>query len=149
MQPENPGQDLIPLALAVRIVYLQMRGKGPAAHVLERLNAVAYSLAAAGAMYAIEGPYRLARRLSREELAAAVFRRGATEIHFLDERPVLTKIAVTRESVEKTIKVIAIIRQASERCGIYYSAAKRVAARRLQTRMPGRFPPSSLRRGHS
>jgi hypothetical protein len=110
---ENPRQDLIPLALAVRIVYLQTRGKGPAAHVLERMNALAYRLAEIGAVYAVEGPYRLARPLSREELAAAVFRRGATELHFLDERPMLTSIAVTRESVKKTIKVIAIKREAA------------------------------------
>jgi hypothetical protein len=105
MQTENPGQDLIPLALAVRIVYLQTRGMRPTAHVSERLNAMAYSLAEAGGVYAIEGHYRLARRLSREELAAAVFRHGATEIHFLDDRPTLTNIAVKRKSLEKAIKV--------------------------------------------
>jgi hypothetical protein len=113
MEAEDPGQDFIPLALAVRIVYLQTRGVGPEAHVLERLNAVAYSLAEVGAVYAIEGPYRLARRLSREELASAVFRHGATEIHFLDDRPVLTNLAVTRESVEMAIKLIAINRETS------------------------------------
>jgi hypothetical protein len=110
---ENPREDLIPLALAVRIVYLQTRGNGAAAHVLERLNAVAYSLAGIGAIYAIDGPYRLARPLSREELAAAVFRQGATEMHFLDDRPMLKRIAVTRESVEKTIKVMALTKETS------------------------------------
>jgi hypothetical protein len=108
---ENRRQDLMPLTLAVRIVYLQSRDSRPAAHVTERLNAVAYSLAEVGALYAIEGRYRLARRLSREELAAGIFRHGATELHFLDDRPMLTNIAVSRESVQKTIKVIAIQRE--------------------------------------
>lgn len=110
---ENPRQDLIPLALAVRIVYLQTPNSRPAAHVMERLDAVAYSLAEVGAIYAIVGQYRLARRLSREELAAGIFRHGATELHFLDDRPMLTNLAVTRESVKKSIKVIAITREAA------------------------------------
>jgi hypothetical protein len=109
---ENHRQDLVPLALAARIVYLQTCGTRRPAHVMERLNAAAYWLAEVGAMYAIEGRYRLARRLIRADLAAGVFRYGATELHFLDDRPMLTNIAVTRESVKKTIKVIALLREA-------------------------------------
>jgi hypothetical protein len=34
-------------------------------------------------------------------------------MHFLDDRPMLKRIAVTRESVEKTIKVIALTKETS------------------------------------
>jgi hypothetical protein len=109
MSSDNPQDDLIPLAIAVRILYAHFHGtERPVAHVLERLNALAYSLADVGGTYAIEGEYRLARRLSREELASGVFRHGATELHFLDERPMLTRIAVSRDTVERTIQELAL-----------------------------------------
>jgi hypothetical protein len=108
MQKNDPASDLIPLVLATRMVHRQTRGSMPLGHMMERLNAVAYSLAATGPLYAMHGPRREPRRLSLEELALGVFRRGASELHFLDERPMLTRITVARDTVQKAIQLYAV-----------------------------------------
>ena len=110
---DKAAQELIPLAVAVRILYGCLHGiQRQVGHVAERLNGFAYSLAASGAMYTIVGEYRLARRVSRKELAIGFFRNAATELHFLDGRPTLTGMAVTRKTLASAVRRLALEKQA-------------------------------------
>ena len=72
----------------------------PAEHLSDRLNALAYSLSTMATLYSLEGPSM--RVLSSEELAAGLFRNGAEEFHFIDSRPPVRRIGVTRHDIEKT-----------------------------------------------
>jgi hypothetical protein len=98
------SEDLVPLPFAVRMVYLLGHGFGPpAAHLLYRLDGLAYSLAAACTLYVLEGPELPPRPLRPDELASGHFRNGAQEFQFLDDRQPITHIGVTRDGIEKAI----------------------------------------------
>ena len=99
--------ELIPLSLATRLVYLRAYGAPPpSAHLLNRLDALAYSIAEFAAIYAMDAAHEPPRQLSREELATGLFRGGGTELHFLDQRPALTLIGVTEEGIAKTVDAL-------------------------------------------
>jgi hypothetical protein len=101
------GHDLIPLSLATRLVYLRAYGAAPpSAHLLSRLNGLAYSIAEFAAIYAMGATHEPPRQLSREELATGLFRGGGSELHFLDQRPALTLIGVTEEGIAKTVDAL-------------------------------------------
>ncbi|HKQ27057.1 MAG TPA: hypothetical protein VJT77_00570, partial [Burkholderiales bacterium] len=101
---EITPEHLVPLPFAVRMVYLLAHGfEPPAEHFLDRLNGLAYSLAAASTMYVLEGPELPPRPLRPDELAGGHFRNGAQEFRFLDDRPSIAHIGVTRDGIEKAI----------------------------------------------
>lgn len=107
MNTADSLHDLVPLALAVRLVYLHAYGSPPpTAHLVDRLNGLAYSLAAFATMYAIEEATHTPRPLSRDELSVGHFRHGGKELHFLDERPPITHIGVTLVGIEKTANAL-------------------------------------------
>jgi hypothetical protein len=112
MQKKDPTSDLIPLVLATRIVHRQTRGSVPLGHMRARLTPVEFSWAPTGPLSPMHGPRRDPRRLSVEELALGVFRRGASELHFLDERPMLTRITVARDTVQTAIQLYSVGREA-------------------------------------
>lgn len=98
--------DLVPLPFAARVVYLLAHGMPlPEEHLLERLNGLAYSLAGETTLYAVDGAE--VRALPKEELAGGLFRNGAAEFHFIDERPPIQHLGVTRDGVEKTAARVA------------------------------------------
>jgi len=69
--------EFIPVALAARAVYEQAFGAAlPDAHLLDRLNGLAYCLARFGRVYAIDERRPTPRRLSSEEIACGHFRHG-------------------------------------------------------------------------
>jgi hypothetical protein len=105
--------DLVPLPFAARMVYLLAYGvQLPAEHLSDRLNAMAYSLSTMATLYSLEGPSM--RALSSEELSAGLFRNGAEEFHFIDSRPPVRQIGVTRHDIEKTAQgLLAIEAQAA------------------------------------
>jgi hypothetical protein len=92
--------DLVPVPLAARIVYERAYGAPPpVAHLDHRLDGLAYRLASVGPLYAaLEEP----RRLSRQEIATGLFRKGGKEFHFLDERAPILHLGVTQECIERT-----------------------------------------------
>ena len=97
--------DLVPLALAARMVYQRAYGMPPPEpHLADRLNGLAYSLARLGSLYAIEEGRSAPRRLWREELACGYFRDGGRELHFLDERAPILNMGVTRESIDSAVE---------------------------------------------
>ena len=99
--------DLVPLALAARMVYQRAYGiSPPQLHLADRLNGLAYSLAGLGSLYAIEGKKSAPRRLSRDEVACGYFRGGGKELHFLDERAPILHIAVARQSIESAVNAL-------------------------------------------
>jgi hypothetical protein len=99
--------ELIPVPLAVRIVYQRAYGAAPPeAHLSERLNGLAYRLARHGRVYAIAAKGMPPRRLSREEIASGHFRHGGRELHFLDERAPLLHIGVTQDCIEKAVRAL-------------------------------------------
>ena len=101
------GQDLIPLSLATRLVYLRAYGAPPpSAHLLNRLNGLAYSIAEFAPIYAMGAPHEPLRQLSREQLATGLFRGDGIELHFLDQRPALTLLGVTEEGIAKTVDAL-------------------------------------------
>ena len=101
--------DLVPVPLAARIVYQRAYGvPPPEAHLDERLNGLAYRLANAGGVYALEGSKAGPRRLSPNEIASGHFRYGGKELHFLDERAPVLHIGVTKECIEKAIRAISL-----------------------------------------
>jgi hypothetical protein len=102
MSINNSQHNFVPLALAARLVYLEAYDFAPGAHLSNRLNNLADALARSGTMYAVEDGKL--RAISGEELSAGLFRHGAAELHFLDERPPLTRLLVTKESVDATVK---------------------------------------------
>jgi hypothetical protein len=105
--------ELIPVALAARVVYQQAYGALlPDAHLLDRLNGLAYWLARFGRLYALDERRSAPRRLSREELARAHFRHGGRELHFLDERAPILHLAVTKDCIDKTVRGL-LAREAS------------------------------------
>lgn len=96
---------LVPLPLAARRVYAHAHGDElPALHLDERLNAVAYAIAAGETIFAVLGP--TLRPLAPRELAAGFFRKGAAELHFIDERPPLVELAVPADAIERTAKAL-------------------------------------------
>jgi hypothetical protein len=102
-------QDLVPVPLAARIVYQRAYGAAPpAAHLSDRLNGLAYWLASAGGMYAVEGGKAVPRRLSSDEIGSGHFRNGGKELHFLDQRAPILHLGVTQECIEKAIRAIAL-----------------------------------------
>ena len=111
MKPRIAKQDLVALPLAVRMLYQRVYGAlPPPAHLVERLNGLAYCLARSGDVYAIDPGKEAPRRLSRREIAAGHFRNGGKELHFIDERAPIVQIGVTRRCVEKA--VTALLNQA-------------------------------------
>jgi hypothetical protein len=101
--------DLIPVPLAARMVYQRAYGASPPeAHLEERLNGLAYRLASAGGVYAMEGPKSGPRRLSPGEIASGHFRNGGQELHFLDERAPIRHLGVTQECIEQAVRAIAL-----------------------------------------
>jgi hypothetical protein len=99
--------ELIPVALAARIVYQRAYGAAPPeAHLNDRLNGLAYCLASRGRVYAIADRGSPPRRLSRDEIASGHFRNGGKELHFLDERAPLLHIGVTQDCIEKAVKAL-------------------------------------------
>ena len=97
--------DLVPVALAARMVYQRAYGMPPPEpHLADRLNGLAYGLARRGGLYAIEEGKSAPRRLWREELAGAYFRHGGKELHFLDERAPILHIAVGRDSIDSAVE---------------------------------------------
>lgn len=99
--------NLIPLALAARLLYERAHGRAPPReHLSDRLNALAYRLARLGPVYAIEAGSGAHRRLSPREIAAAHFRHGAAELHFLDERAPLVHLAVTEQCIARALAVL-------------------------------------------
>jgi hypothetical protein len=103
----NSSHDLIVLPIAAYRVYVRAYGSAPpTAHLMHRLIGLAYSLAAVGTIFAIDGANCSPRLISREELSGGVFRHGAKELHFLDDRLPITHIGVTRESIEKTANAL-------------------------------------------
>jgi hypothetical protein len=105
--------DLVPLPFAARMVYLLAYGvQLPAEHLSDRLNAMAYSLSTMATLYSLEGPSM--RALSSDELSAGLFRNGAEEFHFIDSRPPVRQIGVTRYDIEKTAQgLLALEAEAS------------------------------------
>lgn len=100
-------QTLVPVSLAARMLYQRVHGAvPPQPHLAERLNGLAYRLARLGCLYSLEGKRSSPRRLSPDEIAGAYFRHGATELHFLDARPPLAAIGVTRECIEAAARVL-------------------------------------------
>ena len=98
--------DLVPLPFAARVVYLLAHGLPlPEEHLMERLNGLAYSLAGETTLYAVDGEQ--VRALRKAELADGLFRNGAAEFQFIDERPPIQHIGVTRDGVEKTAVRVA------------------------------------------
>ena len=101
------------MALAARAVYEQAFGAAlPDAHLLDRLNGLAYCLARFGRVYAIDQRRPTPRRLSSEEIACGHFRHGGRELHFLDERAPILHLAVTPECIDKAVKGL-LAREAS------------------------------------
>lgn len=101
--------DLVPVPLAARIVYQRAYGAAlPEAHLTDRLNGLAYSLASAGGVYAIEEHKPAPRRLFRDEIVSGHFRNGGKELHFLDERAPILHIGVTQECIENAIRAISL-----------------------------------------
>jgi hypothetical protein len=97
--------DLVPVALAARMVYQRAYGMPPPElHLADRLNGLAYSLARLGSLYAIEEGRSAPRRLWREELARGYFRHGGAELHFLDGRAPILHVAVNRDSIDSAIE---------------------------------------------
>jgi hypothetical protein len=101
--------DLVPVPLAARIVYQRAYGATPPeVHLDDRLNGLAYCLASAGGVYAIEQGKAAPRRLSPDEVVSGHFRNGGRELHFLDERAPIRHIGVTRDCIDKAVRLIAL-----------------------------------------
>jgi hypothetical protein len=102
-------QDLIPVPLAARMVYQRAYGATPPeTHLADRLNGLAYYLASAGGVYAVEEGRAAPRRLSSDEIASGHFRNGGKELHFLDERSPIVNMGVTQECIEQAVRAIAL-----------------------------------------
>ena len=98
-------EELVPLPVAARKVYAQAYGDDlPALHLDERLNGLAYAIAAEETIFAVLGPSL--RPLTPRELAAGFFRKGAAELHFVDDRPPLVELAVPADAIERTAKAL-------------------------------------------
>jgi hypothetical protein len=101
----TPKPELIPVALAARMLYEQAYGAAPPdAHLMERLNGLAYWLARYGAVYATDARRAAPRRLSPDQIARGHFRHGGSELHFLDGRAPIVQLAVTRECIDNTVQ---------------------------------------------
>lgn len=103
--PASPLNELVPLPFAARMVYLLTRGSLPPAHHLtDRLNGLAYALAARTTLYALDGA--VSRPFLPEELAAGYFRNGAEEFRFIDSGHSITQIGVTKSGVATAIEAL-------------------------------------------
>jgi hypothetical protein len=99
--------DLIPVALAARMVYQRAYGVSPPdAHLMERLNGLAYRLASLGGVYALDARRGSCRRLRSRELACGHFRNGGSELHFLNERAPILQLGVTKQCIEKVVDAL-------------------------------------------
>jgi hypothetical protein len=109
--PEQAGQppaNLVLLHIAVRMVYAAVyhRSDKPEAVTHERLSGIAQCMAALVPLYSGVSTHTVARRLSQEDLAGAMVRRGGKEIHFLDGRPALLTVSVSRTGIDHVIGLL-------------------------------------------
>jgi hypothetical protein len=99
--------DLIPVALAARSLYERAYGTSPPdAHLLERLNGLAYRLASFGPVYAMDDRRSTSRVITDAELAAGHFTNGATELRFVDGRAPILRLAVPEHSIAKAVEAL-------------------------------------------
>lgn len=108
--------ELIPIALAARILYQRVHGALlPEPHLAERLNGLAYRLARLGGVYSLGGKHSTPRRVSPSEVAKGYFRYGAKELHFLNGRAPLAAIAVTEQCIEAAARAMAADAESEEK----------------------------------
>ncbi len=101
-------EDLVPLNVAARRifqrVYLQFHHPqstpGP-----DQLNGVASALCGLAPVYALDAG-GAARRLSAEDLSGGLFRGGARELLFLDDREPIRNLAVSSAEVERAARLL-------------------------------------------
>ena len=98
------AHDLIPLELAVRTIqHRAYPERSLTAFLEEQLNGVAYAIAALVPLYEVSAGIRA---VTRDELKHGYFRRSGKELHFLDNRPPLTALAVTGSGVDTVVRSI-------------------------------------------
>jgi hypothetical protein len=98
--------ELVPLELAVRSVHERAYPERTlVAFLEEHLNGIAYAVAALVPLYELNGSGEV-RAITRDELQHGYFRRGARELHFLDNRPSLRALAVTASGMETVVRSI-------------------------------------------
>ena len=101
LEPQVGPLGLVPLPSAAELLYLLVHGAPPPeAHLVERLNGLAYTLADETALFAVDGDG--VRPIPKDGLVGGFFCQGAQELQFLDERPPVRDIRVTRDGVERT-----------------------------------------------
>jgi hypothetical protein len=109
--PEQAGQppaNLVLLHIAVRMVYAAVYHRRDKLEAVthERLSGIAQCMAALVPLYIAGTTHTMARRLSQEDLAGAIVRRGGTEIHFTDGRPALLTVCVSRTGIGHVIALL-------------------------------------------
>jgi hypothetical protein len=73
----------------------------------ELLDAIASTLSLVGPVYEFDtNPDALPREIGKEDLEEGIFRGGANELHFPDDRPPKRLLAVAAEDVTATIEVL-------------------------------------------
>ena len=102
MSDDPSWHDLIPLELAARAVHKRAYGNvGVATSSSEQLNGLAYAMAGLIPIFAVDAE---PRQISPDHLLQGFFRGGAKELHFLDGRPAMKRLAVLSEGVDKVVE---------------------------------------------
>jgi hypothetical protein len=101
--------ELVPLRQAALLVWQRIYASDEplSAAKEEMLDAIASTFARVGPVYAFDAnPDPLPREIGRDELEEGIFRGGANELRFPDERPPKRLLAVATEDVTATIQAL-------------------------------------------
>jgi hypothetical protein len=104
------AHSLMPLKLAAELVLQRVyEGRTPGRNRREDLlNSIASTLAAIGAVYEYDesNSHRAPRPIPSSAIGAGVFSGGAQELHFLDGRPPIRRLAIAPETVSETVEAL-------------------------------------------
>ena len=102
---DSVANELVPLALATRMINLKVYGRDGSPG---RLRDLAHAFAALAPVYTHSHDGSEVRRLIDEELISGFFRKNGAELHFMDGRSPILNIAVTNEAIDLVAEALIV-----------------------------------------
>jgi hypothetical protein len=108
------SHELVPLGLATQLICARVYA-GEQGRRAERLAGVAHLIAALAPLYTHSADGTRVRKLMAEELRSGNFRHGGAELHFIDGRARIDKLAVANRSVEEVVRLLGSVVKGEDR----------------------------------
>jgi hypothetical protein len=108
LSPAQSSDTMVPLTRALEEIAAHVYAPGEAQAPMVRtdlFDGLACTVSVLAAMFVLDGGAS-PRRLAEQELDKALFRNGGAEMYFVDGRPPIVNLAVTREGIAKVIRIL-------------------------------------------